>query len=309
MQRFFLLVFVLFSTLSLTAQNKWTILAGGTPDSDTPDPYFSPGQLVIEVGDTVVWNNIQGWHDITTTSGPEDFSYGPAGSGWTHQFVFTQAGVYDYECSVGSHALTQFGTITVVEEQTKYTIVAGGTPDSDTPDPYFSPNQLTIQAGDTVVWNNIQGWHDITTTSGPEDFSYDPAGSGWTHQFIFTQVGVYDYECSVGSHALTQFGTINVEQGTISSVENLAATVFQHSVHPNPASNTVQIRWTEDHTASTKDVYLVIYDFLGAEKARFLVPARQNHYEADLSGMPKGTYIVSLNKGNKRLWSSKLVRI
>lgn len=91
----------------------WNVVAGGTPDVDTPDPYFDPQNIVIQVGDIVIWENIQGWHNIETTSGPDDFSFGPAGSGWTHEFTFTMAGIYTYECGVGEHALTQFGSITV----------------------------------------------------------------------------------------------------------------------------------------------------------------------------------------------------
>ncbi len=91
---------------------------GGTPNSSTPDPYFSPQHITINVGDTVRWTNVEGWHSIdgsqaSFSSNPASFSSGSAGSGWVYEFVFTVPGVYDYNCPVGSHALTQFGTVTV----------------------------------------------------------------------------------------------------------------------------------------------------------------------------------------------------
>ncbi len=113
MKKTLLFSLMVLSTILTFSQTTWTVEAGGTPYPITPDPYFSPQHLVIQQGDIVIWENIQGWHNITTTSGPEDFDYGPSGSGWTHEFTFTQLGFYEYECSVGEHALTQFGSITV----------------------------------------------------------------------------------------------------------------------------------------------------------------------------------------------------
>lgn len=308
MKNWILCMLFIASCLQLEAQNKWTILAGGTPDAGTPAPYFSPSQLTVQVGDTVVWNNIEGWHDVTTTSGPEDFSSGTAGSGWTHEFVFTQVGTYNYECSVGSHALTQFGTITVVENQTKYTVVAGGTPDASTPAPYFSPSRLTIQQGDTVVWNNIEGWHDITMTSGPDNFSYGPAGSGWTHEFVFTQLGTYDYECAVGTHALTQFGTITVETATV-SVDDIKSNNAQVSLFPNPATDNVQINWELDQDQLTTGAYIVLTDMFGKEAYRTALTAGQTSANIDLSQMIKGSYLVTLQNNSQVLWATRLMHL
>ena len=64
---------------------------------------FSPASLVINVGDTVTWNNTQGFHNINATlatypSNPEGFGNAVAGAGWSFQWVFTIAGAYDYQC-------------------------------------------------------------------------------------------------------------------------------------------------------------------------------------------------------------------
>lgn len=113
---------VLFMALNsnLDAQVLHVVNAGGTPDANTPDPYFSPQFLTINLGDTVRWVNVQGWHSIDGTQAsfpdnPATFTSGDAGSGWTYEFKFEVAGVYDYECPVGDHGLTQFGTVTVLD--------------------------------------------------------------------------------------------------------------------------------------------------------------------------------------------------
>ena len=39
--------------------------------------YYSPQNLVIEVGETVEWYNAGGFHDVVITDGPEIFSLPP----------------------------------------------------------------------------------------------------------------------------------------------------------------------------------------------------------------------------------------
>ena len=75
---------------------------------------------------------------------------------------------------------------------------------------YYSPSSLTINEGDTVVWTNDGGFHnvnaDINTLTGlsfnnPVAFLSSPTSNTTLHTFIFTVPGTYNYDCSVGSHA------------------------------------------------------------------------------------------------------------
>ena len=76
---------------------------------------------------------------------------------------------------------------------------------------YYTPSSLTINEGDTVVWINDGGFHnvnaDINTLTGssfnnPVAFLSSPTSNSTLHTFIFTVPGTYNYDCSVGSHAL-----------------------------------------------------------------------------------------------------------
>lgn len=63
----------------------------------------------------------------------------------------------------------------------------------------FSPSSITITAGDTVVWTNTGGSHNVNGTqttypSNPASFG-NSIGGGWTYQFQFTLPGTYDYRC------------------------------------------------------------------------------------------------------------------
>jgi len=82
---------------------------------------FTPEDLVITVGDTVIWENVQGSHNVdgrqlTYPGNPESFYSGPSSTGWTYEYVFEEEGFYDYECTPHV-ALGMVGTITVEPEQ------------------------------------------------------------------------------------------------------------------------------------------------------------------------------------------------
>ena len=93
---------------------------------------------------------------------------------------------------------------------------------------YYTPSELTIHVGDTVVWINDGGTHDvngnINSISG-ESFnnpeSFDSPSNNTVGATIYTHVfnieGTYNYDCSVGNHALQGMtGSINVvNNGTV----------------------------------------------------------------------------------------------
>ncbi|WP_167611509.1 plastocyanin/azurin family copper-binding protein [Maribellus sediminis] len=63
----------------------------------------------------------------------------------------------------------------------------------------FTPDELTISVGDTVEWQNTQGWHNVNGTqatfpNNPESFGNNQ-GSGWTYSYVFNTQGSYDYHC------------------------------------------------------------------------------------------------------------------
>lgn len=203
-------------------------------------------------------------------------------------------------------SLLSFFIITLFQlnAQIKWNVEAGGTPDSSTPAPYFSPQHLTIQVGDTVFWTNIQGFHNITTTSGPEDFSFGPSGTGWTHEYVFNTEGFYQYECSVGSHANTQFGSITVEDKNISSTETEISSNFQVALFPNPSTAIFFLKWPADEALG--NLQLVVTDFIGRKVYHQAIASGELNYELNLNKFPTGLYTVSLLQSNLPIWSSSL---
>ena len=80
--------------------------------------YFAPAYLSIQVGDTVTWSQVSGYHNVngslaTFPSNPAGFSSGAvAGGTWTYSFVFGTAGTYSYQCDPHA-AMGMVGTVKV----------------------------------------------------------------------------------------------------------------------------------------------------------------------------------------------------
>lgn len=59
----------------------------------------------------------------------------------------------------------------------------------------FTPNDLTINAGDTVRFINDQGFHDVRADDG--SYGNTPAGPGWVFERVYAAPGVYRVYCTL----------------------------------------------------------------------------------------------------------------
>ena len=78
----------------------------------------------------------------------------------------------------------------------------------------FSPSNLSIEVGDTVIWTNTGGIHNVRAdngafTSGP------PSGGAWMFSFTFTSEGSFRYYCEVhgGPAGAGMSGIVTVTAG------------------------------------------------------------------------------------------------
>jgi len=105
--------------------------------------------------------------------------------------------------------------------------------------PYYAPQNLVINQGDEVLWTWASGQHNVTQSSGPVFFGSGNRTAPSTFAFLFDVAGTYEYVCTVGSHANTQFGQIVVNPFDLVAQVNPIATRF--SMFPNPASDAVNL--------------------------------------------------------------------
>ena len=102
-------------------QNEWSFLGFHDYDGSTTNEviveagmfYYAPTVLTIDMGTTVTWDNVSGFHDVVAYDGSFEL---PACSSpcIIGSITFDEPGVYEYFCSVGSHEQQgMIGTIVV----------------------------------------------------------------------------------------------------------------------------------------------------------------------------------------------------
>ena len=114
--------------------------------------------------------------------------------------------------------LLAFGTLSTCALAANHTVVVGGS------GLVFTPNNLTINAGDTVTFTNKPsdgggGFHNVHSVSGPATDQFrcsvdcasnnNPDGSAWSDVVSFPAAGSVNYQCD--QHAnFGMTGTITV---------------------------------------------------------------------------------------------------
>lgn len=88
----------------------------------------------------------------------------------------------------------------------------------------FTPSDLTITSGDTVIWVNQSGTHNVdgqkaTFPDNPVSFGNE-VGSGWTYKFVFDTPGTYNYQCDPHA-AIGMKGMIVVNPKTVTDTYTL----------------------------------------------------------------------------------------
>lgn len=165
--------------------------------------FFQPADLIIEVGDVVVWTNQSGFHNVGTSAFPgnsESFGNSP-GVNWEYEHTFTEAGFNQYRCDI--HPMMQ-GTITVV---------VGGS---------------NLQG--TVAWIESCGARDMTvifyeTGSALSDATYNTTlNSDGTFEITDVNEGIWDIYIKVDGHLQVAFLNTDINSGENSiDVGNLIA--------------------------------------------------------------------------------------
>lgn len=188
------------------------------------------------------------------------------------------------------------GLTIAVQAQTLHVIKAGNF--------FYNPSELTINLGDTVRWENEQGFHNVnadinTITSqsfnNPESFISDPTGGAVLLTRVFTVPGKYDYDCSVGSHAANgMVASLTVVDNT-TSTDELQKNLQSLSVVYEPGSKNINI--TFNLKESSVNSYVNVSDLIGRnvkiEKINATSGANNHQIHMD-AAVTRGIYLVSI---------------
>lgn len=143
----------------------------------------------------------------------------------------------------------------------------------------FSPSTLSINAGDSVTWNNLTVDSHTTTSSNS---LWSSSANGFT--FTFASSGTYGYYC-IPHHSLGMVGTITVAAvaiipPTVSITSPATGTIFAA-----PANVTIQAT-TSDSDSTVSNVQFLVGSTLLLNKTTAPFTATTNN-------LPAGTYILS----------------
>ena len=76
----------------------------------------------------------------------------------------------------------------------------------------WSPDDVTIDMGDTVTWNNAGGVHNVEFNDGAFTRPPAPSSSSWSVDRTFETPGIFRYHC--GFHGAAMRGVVRVRDAT-----------------------------------------------------------------------------------------------
>ena len=182
----------------------------------------------------------------------------------------------------------------IIQAQSLYTIQ---TTNTNT----FSPQNITIQVGDTVKWvNTSQGLHNVVADDGSFT-SGSPSTDLWIFIKVFTQAGSNPYYCSVhgGAGGIGMSGVINVENPTyVKELTQNPDEFYLKQNYPNPFNPSTTIEFAIPKSAFTK---LTVYNSTG-QKITDLISQNLSKgvysFKWNAADYSSGIYFYRIDSGN-----------
>jgi plastocyanin len=158
----------------------------------------------------------------------------------------------------------------------------------------FVPATVTVAPGDSIVWTNSGGFHNVHHNATPSLFG-NTAGSGWTYTYVVSlSAGTYDYICEI--HPASMVGHVIV-QAPNAVGERTHAQIGGFALdqnYPNPFNSTTNIQFSVPFES---DVHLTLMNVLGQQIGQIFqghVTAGQHSVPFDASGLTTGIYFYRL---------------
>ena len=157
----------------------------------------------------------------------------------------------------------------------------------------YSPKQLDLAVGDTVVWSGSFTTHPLSSVTIPQGAASFHVASGTTFSYPVLIAGTYDYKCDVhtGMNGSVTATVTDVEE----SVTALQPASFQLAQnYPNPFNARTFIKF---NLPVAQPVKLKVYSVTGAEIATLLdgfMPAGEFTVPFDGSKLASGVYFYRL---------------
>jgi plastocyanin len=263
--------------------------------ADIVDFDFAPKQLDVGLGTTVTWTN-KGGRPHTVTDRGGTFDSDPILPGSTGTVTFSTPGTYHYFCRINPSKMNGL-------------VVVAGSPAANTNrvealDPAiegeslrFSPADLTVPAGSTILFANVGGKpHTLTADNGSFDTGVVAPGpeggrfAGSNATVVVKQPGAIPFHCEI--HPAVMKGTLTVtgeaarEGPSPPSSAPRTAGVTTVDFAFDPAQSSVapggEVTWTNKgaapHTATFDDETLDTGRIAPGSLAKLTAPLKPGSY-------------------------------
>ncbi len=277
---------------------------------------FTPKNITVNVGDTVVWTNSNGRHNVNGTqstypNNAEFFGNSPA-SNWTFSHVFTKAGMNDYQCDphVGFGMIGSVNVLAIEVPTTLTVRFAGMTPHVGEMLTLYLKDLESGLYVDTVVLAEILASDFELQSDVIED------GRSY-HVDIFADHngnGVYDAPpidhawrlelLDVDGDTLLTFthNTNFTDLFDTSGVKEFRLSSFK--AYPNPVSNNLYLAFSGELSELVK---INMIDMTGQVLLKLLLDENKSSQVIDMSQFPSGIYFLTLiSKQEKKV--QKLIK-
>jgi plastocyanin len=162
----------------------------------------------------------------------------------------------------------------------------------------YSPEELSVEVGDTVTWEGNFSNHPLSSTSVPPGAASFQKNSGTSFSYPVQIAGTYIYECDFH----VSLGMTGSFSATVSSVEgnglSVQPDIFRlEQNYPNPFNPSTTIRY---QLPVSSEIELSVYNLLGM-KIETLVSERQSaglhQVQWNAGENASGVYYYSLHAG------------
>ena len=175
--------------------------------------------------------------------------------------------------------------------------VQGATHNVGVIDNVFTPDNMIVNVGDTIIWSWQEGNHTTTSTNIPVGATQWDANinqNNPVYMYVVTMQGEYDYQCTF--HALMGMVAHFTAMEASAISENPAG--ISLNVNANPLTRHLKIDLDTRHSGLME---LSLNDITGRQ-VKLLASANQSagehHYEYDVADLPRGMYLLKVSLEN-----------
>jgi plastocyanin len=162
----------------------------------------------------------------------------------------------------------------------------------------FTPSSQTVNVGDTIKWQWVDGSHTTTSDAiptGASSWSAPLDASNQTFFYVITHAGTYNYHC-IPHQAFGMIGVITANPNAIEPIGTTVPGAYNLEQNfPNPFNPSTNIRFDLPKNSHVK---LIIYNILGEQQA-ILVNNQLSagSYKVDWNAVafPSGIYFYILS--------------